>query len=99
MVDRASYSLNVWSSIIAPKATKLEIYWNCYPNTLQMGDRDLVQAPQKTITLDEFLQLPETIPASEYINGAILTKFIPKGKHSKLQGRLVTVINDIAEKP
>ena len=59
----------------------------------------MVQDPQKTITLDEFLQLPETKPASEYINGAILEKPMPKGKHSKLQGRLVTVANDIAEKP
>ena len=31
----------------------------------------MVQAPQKTITLEEFLQLPETTPASEYIKGAI----------------------------
>jgi hypothetical protein len=30
----------------------------------------MVQAPQKTITLDEFLQLAETKPASEYIKGA-----------------------------
>ena len=59
----------------------------------------MVQAPQKTITLDEFLQLPETKPASEYINGAILEKPMPQGKHSKLQARLVTVANNIAEKP
>jgi Uma2 family endonuclease len=87
------------SSIIAPKVTKLQIYWNCYRNTLQTGDRYMVQAPQKTITLDEFLQLPETKPASEYIKGAIVQKPMPQGKHSKLQGRLVTVTNDIAEKP
>jgi Uma2 family endonuclease len=37
----------------------------------------MVQAPQKTITLDEFLQLPETTPASEYINGGILQKPMP----------------------
>jgi len=59
----------------------------------------MVQAPQKTITLDEFLQLPETKPASEYIKGAIVQKPMPQGKHSKLQGRLVTLTNDIAEKP
>jgi Uma2 family endonuclease len=87
------------ASIITPKVTKIEIYWNCYRNTLQTGDRQMVQAPQKNITLDEFLQLPETTPASEYINGAILQKPMPKGKHSKLQGRLVTVVNDIVEKP
>ena len=58
----------------------------------------MVQAPQKTITLDEFLQLPETKPASEYINGAIVQKQIPQGKHSTIQGRLVTVANHLAQK-
>jgi hypothetical protein len=87
------------SSIIAPKVTKLQIYWKCYRNTLQTGDRYMVQPPQKTITLDEFLQLAETKPASEYIKGAIVQKPMPQGKHSKLQRRLVTVTNDIAEKP
>lgn len=58
----------------------------------------MVQAPQKTLTLDEFLQLPETKPASEYINGQIIPKPMPEGKHSKLQGRFVTVVNERAEK-
>jgi Uma2 family endonuclease len=59
----------------------------------------MVQIPTKPLTLAEFLQLPETEPASEYINGQVIQKSMPQGKHSKLQGRLVTVINDIAEKP
>lgn len=59
----------------------------------------MVQAPQKTITLDEFLQLPETKPASEYINGAIGQKPMPQGKHSTIQGRLVTVVNHLVQKP
>ncbi len=57
----------------------------------------MVQVPTKPLTLEEFLQLPETKPASEYINGQIIQKPMPQGKHSKLQGRLVTVINNIAE--
>lgn len=57
----------------------------------------MVQIPAKILTLDEFLQLPETKPASEYIDGQIVTKPMPQGKHSKLQGRLVSVINHIAE--
>jgi Uma2 family endonuclease len=59
----------------------------------------MVQVPTKPLTLAEFWQLPETEPASEYINGQVIQKPMPQGKHSKLQGRLVAVINDIAEKP
>ncbi|MDJ0734181.1 MAG: Uma2 family endonuclease [Nostocaceae cyanobacterium] len=58
----------------------------------------MVQVPSKPLTLEEFLQLPETKPPSEYINGQIIQKPMLQGKHSKLQGRLVTVINDISEK-
>ena len=35
-------------------------------------------------TLEEFLQLPETKPASEYIDGKIYQKPMPQGKHSTL---------------
>lgn len=58
----------------------------------------MVQTPTKTITLEEFLKLPETKPASEYINGKIIQKPMPQGKHSKLQGRLITAINEVVEK-
>jgi Uma2 family endonuclease len=57
----------------------------------------MVQIPAKPLTLAEFLQLPETEPASEYLDGLILQKPMPQGKHSKLQGKLVTAINAIAE--
>lgn len=59
----------------------------------------MVQAPTKTLTLEEFLKLPETKPASEYINGQIIQKPMPQGKHSKLQGKLVTAINAVVEDP
>ncbi len=49
------------------------------------------------ITLEEFLKLPETKPVSEYINGQIIQKPMPKGKHSRLQLRLCNSINDVAE--
>ena len=49
----------------------------------------------QTPTLTEFLALPETKPASEYGNGQIFTKPMPKGKHSALQGELVTLINHL----
>lgn len=57
----------------------------------------MVQVPEKTITLEEFLALPETKPASEYINGQVIQKPMPQGKHSKLQGKLVTAINQVVE--
>jgi Uma2 family endonuclease len=37
----------------------------------------MVQAPLKTLKLEEFLQLPETKPASEYIDGQIIQKPLP----------------------
>jgi Uma2 family endonuclease len=49
------------------------------------------------ITLEKFLKLPETKPASEYIDGAIIQKPMPKGRHSRLQGKLCTVINQATE--
>jgi Uma2 family endonuclease len=52
--------------------------------------------PTAKISLDEFLQLPETKPASEYINGQVYQKPMPQGEHSILQGSLITAINRIA---
>ncbi|MEM1255779.1 MAG: Uma2 family endonuclease [Cyanobacteria bacterium P01_H01_bin.21] len=57
----------------------------------------MVQARPKPLTLQEFLQLPETKPASEYINGDIIQKPMPKGRHSRLQGKLCAAINQVAE--
>jgi Uma2 family endonuclease len=59
----------------------------------------MVQAPSKPLTLVEFLELPETKPASEYINGKIIQKPMPKGRHSRLQGKLCATINQVAEDP
>ena len=51
----------------------------------------------KLLTLSEFLQLPETKPASEYIKGEIIQKPMPQGKHSRIQSRLCTEINKAGE--
>jgi Uma2 family endonuclease len=51
----------------------------------------------KTLTLEEFLGLPETQPASEFIGGEILQKPMPQGEHSRLQSKLTSTINEIAE--
>ncbi|MEM9214845.1 MAG: Uma2 family endonuclease [Cyanobacteria bacterium P01_F01_bin.150] len=49
------------------------------------------------LTLAEFLDLPDTEPASEYINGQIIQKPMPKTRHSRLQGKLIGAINTVAE--
>ncbi|MBE9079039.1 Uma2 family endonuclease [Romeria aff. gracilis LEGE 07310] len=49
------------------------------------------------LSLEKFLELPETKPASEYINGQIYPKPMPKGKHSRLQTYLAAEINRVSE--
>lgn len=51
---------------------------------------------KSSLTLVDFLDLPETEPASEYIDGEILQKAMPKGKHSHLQLSLSISINQAA---
>lgn len=57
----------------------------------------MVQTPTKPITLAAFLELPETKPASEFIDGKITQKPMPKGKHSRLQTKLSNVLSDFLE--
>ena len=57
----------------------------------------MVQSPPKPATLEEFLALPETKPACEYINGDVIQKPMPKGRHSRLQGKLCSRINQVTE--
>jgi|SRR5919202_3496661 Uma2 family endonuclease len=55
-----------------------------------------LQSPPQ-LSLADFLKLPETKPASEYIDGQIYQKPMPKGKHSRLQTRLSAEINRVSE--
>ena len=55
------------------------------------------QTSPKTLSLEDFLRQPETEPASEYINGQVLQKPMPKSRHSRLQLKLAQIINDILE--
>jgi Uma2 family endonuclease len=57
----------------------------------------MIRTPTHPLTLEAFLQLPETKPASEFIHGQIIQKPMPQGEHSTLQGELVTTINAIAK--
>ena len=56
----------------------------------------MVQTVPQKLTIDEFLNLPETKPGSEFIDGEIIQKPMPQGKHSRLQGKLVTTIDALA---
>ncbi|MHC5722129.1 MAG: Uma2 family endonuclease, partial [Nostoc sp.] len=51
--------------------------------------------PTTALSVEEFLKLPETKPASEYFNGQISQKPMPQGKHSTLQVELASAINQI----
>lgn len=58
----------------------------------------MVQAPAKPITLEAFLALPETKPATEYIDGQTIQKTMPQGKHSTIQ-RDLTMAVEMVLKP
>ena len=49
------------------------------------------------LTLEDFLRLPETKPASEFIDGKIIQKSMPQGEHSRLQSKLCGIINQITK--
>ncbi|MGP1387723.1 MAG: Uma2 family endonuclease [Thainema sp.] len=57
----------------------------------------MVQVPSKALTLAEFLQLPKTKPASEYIDGQVIQKPMPQGKHSVIQDELTPAINRVVK--
>lgn len=57
----------------------------------------MVRTPSKPLTLEEFLKLPETEPATEYIDGQIIQKPMPQGEHSTIQGELIIAINAIVK--
>jgi Uma2 family endonuclease len=58
----------------------------------------MVQTPIRPITLEHFLSLPETKPASEYIDGQIIQKPMPQGHHSIIQCKLSTELDILLER-
>lgn len=55
----------------------------------------MVQSPAIPLTLEAFLTLPETKPASEYSDGKVIQKSMPQGKHSTLQTELCISLNAV----
>ena len=49
------------------------------------------------LSLEQFLQLPETKPAQEFIEGEITVKPMPKGRHSCLQYEVCNAINQVTK--
>ena len=48
---------------------------------------------QPALTLEAFLAMPETKPASEFTDGKISQKPMPQGKHSAVESELVPTVN------
>jgi Uma2 family endonuclease len=53
----------------------------------------MVHTSKPPLSLAAFLAEPDTQPAREYLNGQIVTKPMPQGHHSIIQGELVSAIN------
>jgi Uma2 family endonuclease len=61
------------------------------------GKAMTVAYSKATLTLEQFLGLPETKPASEYLEGEILQKPMPQGQHSAFQAEITAAINQIGK--
>jgi hypothetical protein len=51
----------------------------------------MVQVSTPPLTLEEFLQLPETKQAREYIDGKIIPKPMPKGNFCQICNEVLTL--------
>lgn len=69
-------------------------------NTVDLGNHKkvyMVKTAIQVLTLEQFLQMPETEPGSEYIDGRIIQKRMPQGEHSAIGTELPTAINYIVK--
>ena len=57
----------------------------------------MVRSPAQPLSLNAFLALPETQPASEFINHQLIQKPMPQGEHSLLQVALCKAIDRVGE--
>jgi Uma2 family endonuclease len=58
----------------------------------------MLPKPVATISLEEFLERPETKPASKYINGQIVRKPVHQGHHSTIQVELTEATHTVLKK-
>ena len=52
---------------------------------------------ERTLTLEEFLALPEEEPALEFWDGVVRQKVSPRNQHGRMQAKLAEFLNGIAE--
>ena len=52
---------------------------------------------QRTLTLEQFLELPEAEPALEFHKGVVTQKMSPKGPHGKLQWWLAKWFEELSQ--
>jgi Uma2 family endonuclease len=52
---------------------------------------------RKTLTLEDFLQLPEQKPVLEYLGGRVRAKAVPQFRHSRLTLKIADHLNRFAE--
>ena len=64
---------------------------------IRIGSAVTVSPVKQQISLETFLEQPETKPASEFINGKIQQKPMPRGEHSCLQVEFCDAINAAAK--
>ncbi|MBL1209703.1 Uma2 family endonuclease [Geminocystis sp. GBBB08] len=57
----------------------------------------MITTLKTSLTLEEFLQQPETKPPQEFINGEILQKPMPQGEHSTIQSEFISTLNRIVK--
>ena len=53
----------------------------------------------RRMSLDEFLELPETRPAFEYVKGVVTQKVAPQGRHVFLQLNFANLVNSVTQPP
>ena len=67
-----------------------------YDDSGRAPGRPGMAIPQRRMTLEKFLSLPEEKPALEYIDGRVTQKVSPKGPHARLQTVLSRLFDDHA---
>jgi Uma2 family endonuclease len=88
-----SFDLQIDSKIVSQVVYLAIINTNPIDSSETLRLSYMVRTSVELLTLDEFLKLPETEPASEYIDGRITQKPMPQGKHSSIQTEFATTVN------
>jgi Uma2 family endonuclease len=64
---------------------------------IALDKSSITYSQENTLSIEEFLALPETKPANDFIDGQIYQKTMPQGQHSTLQVEIATTINSIGK--